>query len=951
VLLFVVMVVSGLVVLSLLSDPFTGRGRATVGEFTDDDARDRIRIVGPEGGSHTTVLLGNVEFELAQQVEIAPGRREERAVYRVRIASGRPDADGNILAEQPRITILDHRTGQGTGTLRADEARFETEGAVGGQVTVDFGRMRSQNFTLTGDVRGSFTLSDGEPAELEAASMRVRGPMVTAPGRVTWKRPGLAVDGIDMTWDGETGELDLRTDAHLALAPSDGRPEYRFDAPAGLSVIVPREGAPADERARAELRGPVTGTSSDGGRLEADTLHVDAVTGLVTLQGSSLFERETEQGLDRLTARNVSVRTDEQGRLRIAEADGGVRLVHAPIALMPASLATESLRLADDQAHAPGMVTWDRADLRATGREMDWDLRGGLLTFARDSEIALAKESGHPLAGLRLIAPGGMAWTLPPGATDPMAAASGRLSGGVTGALPDGTTLAADVLLFDGPTGTFRLQGSAAFRQEREDGFSQLDADRIAIQTGGDGRIALVTADGEVLVVSGPVDVLPMRLEGEQLERGNGRLRSAGRVTWARGDLTIAGTGMVVDETNGRLDFERDAHIVVRDPDGSLALEARAEGGMTWQSPPGATDARAEGRGTLHGRVTGTSADGWSMEADRLIVDGPAGTWSLQGRCRVSSAQELSLESEEIVLAVDGDVRRMQVPGPATWLLPDARGRGTGLVWDNVERTLHLERDVYLVLSTAGDAAPWELAADGSLDWRRPDATARDDAGRGQGELRGNVRGHHARSGDFRTEHLVVDGAQGLLSLLGPSTYASAAAATDAGADAPARTIALEAQTRIVFTGGADGPSRRILAQGDARARLTPRGATSASTLSAQSIELDDEARTITLEGGVVVEGHDTDLPMRISAERRLLGRLDEHDALSWVEATGGVTFERDFRVESDALYWNVAADEAMLVGSCLMQHAGATMRCERVEMRPRQRTFRILHSTVQMDG
>jgi hypothetical protein len=968
VLLFVGMVASGLIVAYVLSDPFTSRGRATVGELGDAQG-DRIRIVDPKSDGQTTVLLGNVEFELAQQVEVAPGRSEERAVYRVRIASGRPDEDGNILAEQPQITLLDHATGRSTGTLRADEARFEADGAVGGQVTIDFGRMRAQNFTLTGDVRGRFTLSDGEPAELEAESLRVRGSVVTAPGRVSWRRPQLAVVGQDMTWDSEDGSLDLRRDAHLTLAPSDGRPSYEFDAPAGLSVIVPPEGAPADERARAELRGPVTGTSSDGGRLQADTLRVDAVTGLVTLQGSSLFERETEAGLDRLTSRNLSVRTDPEGRIRIAEADGGVRLVHAPVALMPASLVTESLRLVEDRAHAPGMVSWDRAELRAKGRTMDWDIGAGLLEFASDAEIALAAESSHPLAGLRLVAPGGMSWNLPPGVADPLAdpmsGASGQLRGGVTGALPDGTTLSADVLLFDGPSGTFRLEGSAAFRQERADGFAQLDAERIAIETGGDGRIALVTADGEVLVVSGPVDVLPMRLSGEHLVSGNGRLRSDGQVTWTRGDVTIAGTGMTVDEGSGRLEFDRDARIAMHEADGSLALEAFAQGGLTWQVPPGAADPTGEGHGTLHGRVTGTTADGAQMEADRVVVDGPTGTLELQGRCSVSTADGLFLESDAIVLADHEGARRMHVPGPARWSLPDASGRGSGLVWDEVEGTLRLDRDVRLQLTTAGDISPWELTSDGSLLWQRAAAPDGGGPAPGRGELRGNVRGIHPESGEFRTGHLVIDSREGRITLLGPSTYAApaaTAAAAPSGSDglpgtagssgtAGGEGMSLQARTRISFTTGDSGPQRRVLAEGDARAQLRSDGTTTSPMLSAQWLELDEMSRTITLRGGAFVEGIDSELPATLSAGEELIGRLDEQGALSWVQATGRVVLDHGFRIESDSLYWNVAADEALLVGACLLRQGGATMRCERVELRPRERTFRILHSAVQLDG
>jgi hypothetical protein len=957
------MVAAGLAVAYLLSDPFTGRSRATVGEFSGDDARDRIRVVGQGDAGQTTVLLGQVEFELAREVEVAPGRFEERAVYRVRIASGRPDEEGNILAERPQITVLDHRTGEGTGTLRADAARFEAEGAVGGQVTIDFGRMRAQNFSLDGDVRGHFTLSDGVPADLEAEHLRVRGQLVTAAGRVNWTRPDLAVDGIDMTWDEEAGALDLRSDAHLVMHPADGRPGYRFDAPAGLSVVVPPEGAPADERARAELRGPVTGTSTDGGRLQADTLRIDAVTGLVTLQGSSLFERETGTGIDRLTARNVSVRTDEDGRLRIAEADGGVRLVHAPVALMPASLATESLRLDDDLAHAPGHVTWDRADLRASGRTMDWHLGNGRLSFARDAEIVLAREADHPLAGLRLVAPGGMTWTLPPGSADPMAAATGRMAGGVTGSLPDGTTLAADVLLFDGPAGTFRLEGSAAFRQERDDGFEQLDADRVTVETGGDGRIALVTADGEVLVVSGPLDVLPTRLAGEHVERGNGRLRSEGRVTWTRGDLTVSGTGMMVDETAGRLEFAADADLVLRGADGAPSMEAHADGGMTWTVPPDAADPRAEGRGTLHGRVTGRSADGLAWEADRMDVDGPAGTLRLGGQCRLEGSEGLFLQSEEIVLVARDDVRRVEVPGPARWSLPDARGSGAGIAWDDVAATLHVERDVRLFLAgEAGEAGgpSWELSAGGSLDWQRLPDAAPDAALRGRGELRDAVHGRHAEIGEFRTAHLVIDGPEDRITLRGPSTFVSAAGSSAAGprdasasGDGPtlADGLSLEAQTRIVFATDADGGLRRVLAEGDARARLAPRDGSPPPVLAAQWLEIDDATRTVTLKGDVLVEGVDGGLPTRVEAKERLVARLDARDALDRVEASGGVVFERDFRVECDALSWDVAADQAVLEGSCLLRHGGATMRCGRIEVRPGQRTFRILRSSVQVDG
>jgi len=956
-LMFIAMVATGLTIVLVLSDPFERGTNAPVIEeiAPGTESEGTIHIVSAEEARPTQIdFPGEFEFDVLQLFEVSPGEFEDRIAYNVTMQSGHPDSTGAFLSESPVVRLYDLATGTperpGTmeGVLRADHARFETDSAVGGSITLDFGTIHANDFSLTGNVQGEVPMADGVVAQIEADRLDVHGELVTAPGFVKWTRDDMTLTGIDMHWDGSTGRLDFASDAHLVLIETSEVVGRQFNAPGGLTWTVPPDAEDPRTAGHGELRGRVTGEASDGSRLAADVLTLDTRASNMRLLGASVFEREDASGQARLSAQHISLQRDDTGEMALAEADGDVRLVSTPFAMLPAWMVADRLVMEGHDAHSPDEVNWNQEGLLASGTGMDWRGKVGRIDYERDAELRIEEGNGHPYEGLTVVAPGGMSWTVPPDATDPVAEGHGEMRGRVAGRLPDGTVFGADMLFFDGPSRSFRLEGSSVFTQSTDDSVSQLEAQRITVTGDNDGEIAVVSAEGDVIFITGPVDVLPTRLISERLDRMGDVISSPGVVTWEHEGLTVVGTGMRWNEASRRLNFDRDAQITVVDPAQRLQMELEATGGLTWMAPADALDMMAEGHGELRGRVTGTTSDGAYLETDRLLVDGPSATFTLIGDSLVSmpDAEQVpfSLSGEHLLVENVDTSPRVSSDERVAWIRGDMTGHGTGLVWDNQSGHLHLERDVQLDMPADAGGSAWSIAADGSFDWTvAPGST--DPFADGGGEVRGRVRGTNPGLGSFRTELLRVDSDARSVTMLGPSSFERRASGEE---------MVVSAHTSIVVQTDTHDVPMSLSAEGGADAWIRTYGSTVMTHLTGDRMDVDRIAGVFNLHGNSRVEQpaeKEGDEPLVLTATDHILVRTNDAEEITWVEAIGGVTIESVYQARAHQLSWDIAADLAELSGQCRLFAAGAWMSADRIELRPRAQTFRIIRSVLRLDG
>lgn len=970
-LLFLAMVAAGLLVVYVLADPFKRRRPV---ELEKQNA--------PEGGllkvkdaeqRETQMVFGDVSFDVLPE----GAGSNDKPLYRVHIQSGHPDATGTFLATKPVITLLDKVTGAETGQLSGDTARFQVGSSVGGTVTIELGRMRVDNSELSGNVRGRFTSPDGSVAELAAESLAIRDSLVEAPGLVTWSRADLSVSGYDMTWDGAIGKLIFNRGARLVLPALDVRPGYDLLAPGGLTLVIPPEAEDPRAAAHAELRGRVTGSSTDGRTLEADLLVLDGPAGTVTLTGDAGFAGAGPGGeRARLTARQIVLTADGAGALSSAQAVGDVHLVSRPDAGGAANapldapgsiwLATEHLDLEGTQATSPDRVTWGRDTLSGVGTELRWDLERGRLELARDAELSVAPQANDPLAGLHVVAPGGLVWTLPAagtgggatggGAAGVIGAGHGELRGPVHGSLPDGSNFDADRLVYAGPLEGLRLEGRATVQREAPDVRSRLSAGLITVVGEGSGR-TLLGAEGSVEFNSGPADapasVPRARLLAQHLKAREGRLHCDGPVHWTRGGLDVQGNDLDWNEPEGRIELASDAHLRFADTVRGIDVEAHAQGGLLWVAPPGSSDPLAEGRGELRGGVTGRSAEGDTLEADRVLIDGPAGTLELLGRASVAVAAvdlgtrtrpPLRVKSEQLLVAEIDRTPRVECDGLVHWEVGDLGGQATGLRWESGTGHLNLARDVALRLVSAPgqpSEAVWTVTAEGALDWQAPADSAAPVA-EGRIELKSDVIGRNDRGQTFRTMHLIVEGESDQVTLLGPSTFEN---------NGPAGGLRLLAQRSIEVHSSPDGSGDRLIAEGEVVTTLVARDGGPPLELTGERLSFEGSQRSLRLEGQVSAARGSGVERLKLTASDHLLVRTNERNEPVWFEADRDVHLSRDFEARGDTLWWDVTADQAQLRGACRMELAGAVMSFERAEFSPRARSFKILRSTVSTDG
>lgn len=966
-LVFVAMVAAGLAVVYLLADPFQRRRPVDVAApaRSADDARLKVK---DSEQREVQMAFGDVTFDVLPE----DAKTGDPALYRVHIKSGKPDASGSFLAESPVITLLDRRTGQPTGELSGNEARFVVGRSVGGSITIELGRMKVGRSELSGHVRGHLVASDGSVTDLACESLSMHDELVEAPGLVTWTRQDLSVSGYDLRWDGAQGRLEYASGARLVLPEVELRPGYDLLAPGGLTLDIPPGSAHPRAESHAELRGRVVGSSTDGRTLEADLLVLDGPSGTVTLTGNAALEGELpSRGRAKMTARQIVIAADETGAITHAEAEGDVRLSTQSSATW---LETSKLRLEGAVATSSERVIWGHEALSGAGIGLRWDVDAGRVELEKQAELSLAQEVDHPLAGLRITTPAGLTWAL--------AAGTGELAGPVHGSLPDGTSFDGDVLVFAGRVEGLRLEGHAVARRATSTLRSTVSARTLTVVGEGQGT-AHLDAEGDVVVESGAPDVPLSRLLADHLQAREGQLHCDGPVHWTRGGLSIEGEGLDWNEADGRIELARDARLALRDEARGLDVRAQAEGGLTWVAPAGAADPLAEGTGELRGRVTGSSADGSELEADRVLVDGPNDTLTLLGRARVSvrggdgagpgggagpgvraadARRPLRVSSEKLVVSSLRAAPHVRSDDAVQWELGESSGRAVGLEWDSASGHLSLTRQVEMQLVAAGQAAGevWTVTADGALDWQAPEDSSAP-AGTGRIELRGDVIGRSDKGQTFRTALLTVDGAGHEARLTGPSSFELLG---DAGRMrlVAQRSITLQSTAGEEGNGAASGGGAgvaalggavadRLVAEGEVRATVSGAEGGPPIELTGERLTLAGEQRTLIVEGPISVTRGAGDERLALTAASHLLLRVDQRNEPSWFEADGDVHLSRGFEARGDTLWWDVAKDEARLEGDGRLEIAGAVMTFDRADFAPRAHTFKILRSTLRADG
>ena len=954
VVMIVVMIALGLTVTWLLSDDDAPRVRDVVGT-RDTSVVDPtgIAVDSKEEENPTVVSFpGELTVEIMSSFEQEDGTLGERRAYTVHMLSGSPTGANDFRAEKPTITFIDEVTGEAAGTVTADEAVFAMSRTVGGRVLVDTDRLSADRFTLTGDVRGAFPRESGDLATLEADRLLVDGELITGPGIVSWSRMGVRLEGTDFTWDGETGRLNYVLDALLVMEPTEEHPGMDLFAPGGLTWTFPPTAVDARTESYGELRGRVSGVARDGSRIGAETVYVHTST--ITLRGASVYERRAGDDLFRVTAQRITVQPDDAGVFALAEADGDVLVVSAPFALVPSRLVADYLVMEDEDVSSPGEVTITNGDVLARGTGFDAHLATGRLDYSRDASVSIDPEATSALAGLRVIAPGGMSLRVPPEAPVPGDAVSGKLrgtpSGGVVGTLPDGSRFRGDVFTMDAPSRAYVLDGEARFDLVDQAGQREIEARTIRFETDDAGELALVTATGDVVVIDSPVDLVPTRLVAGRLDITATGITAPGEVTWTHGDMGAVGTGLTWDDTERRLEYEQNALLTVYDPERDLETHLDAGNGLVWYAPKDLARPFSEGQGTFRGPVVGRSSDGSTLETQTLLVDGEADLMRLLGPSTVAwtaGGEPMAVSSDELQVRDFGGTPTVTSPTRVDWVRPDMRGQGEGMLWDEASGRIDITRDAVLEFTGGLPGDDLRVEADGGLTWTAPGPDQAPDDG--HGELRGHVRGRTGDGSVFHTEHLVMDGRADKIRMRGMSHYERTA---------PEGSVRLDASRRMDMDLDEEGNTRWVEAEGDVEAWIWPGVDTSEGAdvthVTGERLVVDQPRHEVTTYGtnarfDQVGAGDRT----TVTATESIHVRTEEEGGgISWLRAVRDVhCVTADFDAKCQRLVWNVADDHATLSGDCLLSMGlGSVGPAPIIDFWPEQERWQIPRSTLQVD-
>ena len=461
----------------------------------------------------------------------------------------------------------------------------------------------------------------------------------------------------------------------------------------------------------------------------------------------------------------------------------------------------------------PGLVVWSRDDVTLSGIDMTWHEATGKVTYARDAELQL---TAADLPHGTLHSPEGLLWFLPPRDEtergDSGGLGHGELLGPITGTFDDGSQLSGRRLLVAGDTGALTLIGEAFVERS---GQWRATADELTVADDGSGVFELVNArgraDADVLLEQLGVDgAVTAWLRTPLLETADSVMVAADPSRWHVAGIDGFGTGLRWERPTGRITTNTNTRLEGRD--GAMkGATLNAAGGIDVTLPPGAVDPRSALRGVLRGPVGGTLADGTSVFADEVLLDGPAGSVALIGTpARATDPEGVRLTGQRLELFPDernelsdvaarGEVEFRQPQGHSDLVVTseqiDLTGgivtataqfhavqgllslSGVGARWDeaggefSVARDATIDREPELEFDSEGNdimvRPGMHLDAPNGLIWTMPEDQTLG-AAQGHGELRGPVNGTSTAGGTLRaTDRVLVFGAEERMQLFG----------------------------------------------------------------------------------------------------------------------------------------------------------------------------------------
>ncbi len=953
-LIFVALAGGGVFVLVLLSEE-DKRITTRVNRLDDVVGSDGM-VIESTAGEAVKIRFEETEFDILEPVEVSPGVFENRAVYRLHMVTGGPGEDSTFEALQPRLEFLDTATGLPTGDyIESAHAVFYLEESVAGDVRVDPTALSAEHFTLTGDVRARLPTSSGPSADLEADAIDVDGPRIVAYGLVKWSRPDVSVEGLNMTWDETSGRLGFERDARLAMSGTADRGGWELFAPGGLTGVIPPGSTDPVKHSTWELRGMVTGTGPGGTRIGAHTAWFDGPASTVTLDGESVLEQDDGEDLVRVEASHLTVQQTEDGRVALAEANGNVHLLSEPFAILPAWMIGESVTMKGSHVSSPDASSWTSEGVTTTGEGMTYDRETGVLEFDREAEVAV--EEGD-LTGLRLTAPGGMTWTVPPRASDAAADAVGQLRGQVTGRLPDGSEFSSDVLLFEGPDRRYTLEGDVEIRRSVGVADQRLSARHVVVSTDEGGRLAALSATGDVVLLSSIVHVLPTRIETQRLDIEGQVARSPELVSWHRGDMLVVGKGMRYSEAEGRLDLDQDARIRVFEARGAASTgdappagdaattsEIDASQGLTWNFPPGSLRPLADGSGELRGLVRGRTADGLELQAEKLLLDGPTGHAVLLGAAVVDFGpldDRTHLSSDHVDVSLSDGERILRTDRPAQFSSGRLSGSSDSLELVETTGAVTLGANPSLRVLDAAGAISLVLDATAGLTGILPPG-ADDAEAASSWHVIGDVEALLADGTRVEADEVKLARGGQDITLLGRSRY---------GRDDDQGGRALSATGGIRVQRDTAGALLWFSADGQVEGTSWSTGVGAARLRFAGDSAIMDRAGGVTtLSGESVIERSLGGATSRIRANRSLVVLSDADDRFLRVDAEGEVRCNvGEYETRSDSLAWDLEADLAILDGNCMLLAMGMWVPARQVILRPEAKTFEIKGRELHVD-
>lgn len=924
---FLSMVAVGLLVIALLSEEGLKTPSRTAHGGSDDLGGVKVR--DPNRNSSGNVVLGEMTFEVMEEVELPDGSFAERAVYRVHIMGGQPAADGRFVVDLPTITFLDVQNGEPRGSLRAELGLFDTPGGLDASFVLDQSQLDIRSLTLEHNVIGELPLGEGgEVAQLQAERLDVRGEDVHGPGLVSWSRPGLALSGSDMHWSGAARLLTYEADAELRATAANGSVAV-LAAPGGLSWELPEGG-----RGRGRLYGPVSGEDDLGSSLSCDELRADVDQGLLELVGEARLRQHDASGTRRFGARRLEIARDPGGAMRLLRAEGGVRATMTDAAGAETSFATEEIqRLDADRLGAPGELSWQRVGALVRGRGLVYTESSGRVEMAHDVQLITDHDAPEAWRGADLASPAGLVWD----------AEAFVLRGPVRGGFAGRNELSADLLAGSMVHGELHLLGDARLLQYRPDGGEdELIADAIDAWRDEDGLWSRVHARGDVQITMQARGEAPRMLRADGLERDGEQLSIVGHFEALFGPTSMSGRGLRLDEAARYLEVDADL-LWMTESDTAFGKPSwlRAFDGLAWWFGPEPAPIES-GYGELLD-LEGVRPDGTTLEAERARIHGAGRRISLRGELQNpatirqadgTSLTSLSLELEELASgSLVSTSERFYILNTS----PDSplSAFGDGLRWHEASGEIEIGREARLSTELT-DGAQLSLGArrgmcvdlDGSPADAQPGL---------RGSLHDSVTITHSVLGALQTDDLFLDGPGDWVATLGPTRLER----KDAGW--------FETRSGLLLTGISEPAGADVRAGGGVSGSWL--SGEIQSRFEADSFRRQAASLQTELLGAVSLARKAPGQAISLSTgpAGRLLLREDELGGLAHVSADGEVRLTNgELVAEAARLVWDVPEDHLQLRGNCRFLAMGAWMSMERVDIWPEQMRWFVPRAEMQ---